>query len=166
MLHEKSIEDYLETVYNLSKKHQHVRTKQVAQALGVKPPSVTEMFQKLEEEDFVNYKPYGGVTLTSRGKAVAKTVRDAHVAIRKLFRLFNVSREQADTDACKVEHNLSRETVVQLKKFVAFIEGCPRGQPDWIKHFETFSETGKFPDLCRDDDENQGGNDNHITSSA
>ena len=143
-----SIEDYLEAIYELSQPGSPVHTQEVADRLGVKAPSVTEMFQKLESQDLVKYQKYGGVQLTPSGEEIAKSVRDAHQAIQHLFRLLQVSEHQADIDACKVEHNLSLETVTQLKKFVQFIEGCPKGDPDWLDHFKYFSETGELPDEC------------------
>lgn len=141
-----SIEDYLEAIYDLSHPDQSVRTKEVADRLEVKAPSVTEMFQKLESRGLVEYRKYGGVELTPSGKTIAKSVRDAHQAIKYLLRLLQVPRDQADIDACKVEHNLSRQTIIQLKKFVKFVEGCPEGEPKWVSRFKHYSKTGELPD--------------------
>ena len=39
-------------------------------------------------------------------------------------------------------------TIEQLEKFVKFLENCPKGKPEWLKHFKVYSETGKFPEVC------------------
>lgn len=146
----KSTEDYLEAVYNSLKIRGHARTNQIADDLGIKAPSVTEMFQKLKSQGLINYKRYRGATLTQKGNQIAKSVKDSHEAIREFFQILQVRQEVADKDACKVEHNLSPETTIQLKKFVEFLKNCPKGEPNWIEHFKKYSETGKFPEECKE----------------
>ena len=140
-----SLEDYLETIYNSLNRRGHAKTSEIASDLGVKAPSVTEMFDKLRERGYINYKKYEGVTLTKRGKEVAKDVSEIHENIKKFLRLLQVSSEQADKDACKVEHSLSGESITQLSKFIDFVECCPEGEARWIKHFHYFSEHGELP---------------------
>jgi Mn-dependent DtxR family transcriptional regulator len=48
-----------------------------------------------------------------------------------------------------MEHGLDPVTVIQIKKFVNFINNCPKGQPDWLNHFKHFSKTHQFPDKCK-----------------
>jgi Mn-dependent DtxR family transcriptional regulator len=57
-------EEYIEVIFSLQQKHGHVHTNDLAMALGVAPPSATEMIQKMAEKKLVNYTPYRGVTLT------------------------------------------------------------------------------------------------------
>ncbi len=148
MLIGKSTEDYLEAIYNSLRVRGEAKTNQIADDLGIKAPSVTEMFQKLDTQGLINYRKYGGVTLTEKGVKIAKGVRESHEAIREFFKLLQVSEELADEDACKVEHNLSVETNTQLQKFIQFLKECPKGEPDWVKHFKKYSVTGKFPGEC------------------
>ena len=144
----KSREDYLETILNSLRERGHAKTNEIADGLGIAPSSVTEMFRKLEDEDLINYQKYRGVTLTDKGARIAKSVRDSHQAMKKFFQMLQVSEKQADEDACKVEHDLGEETIRQLKKFVFFIENCPKEKPEWIEHFKEYSKTGEFPDEC------------------
>jgi DtxR family Mn-dependent transcriptional regulator len=145
----KSTEDYLEAIYNSLRERGHAKTKEISEDLRIAPASVTEMFQKLDTMKFIHYQKYQGVTLTNKGAEIAKSVRDSHQTILKFFRILQVSEKQADEDACKVEHFLATETITQLKKFVHFIENCPKGNPEWIEHFKTFSDTGEFPEDCK-----------------
>ncbi|MCF7889947.1 metal-dependent transcriptional regulator [Candidatus Bipolaricaulota bacterium] len=145
-----SLEDYLEAIYNSLNRRGHAKTNEIASDLGVKAPSVTEMFDKLRKEGFINYKKYEGVTLTERGREVAKDVSEVHENIKKFLELLQVSPKQADKDACKVEHSLSEESIDQLNKFIDFVERCPEEEARWLKHFDYFSAHGELPPAHRD----------------
>ena len=51
-----SKEDYLEVIYTLIKSKVIARTGDISKMLNIKPPSVTEMLQKLHEEKLVVYE--------------------------------------------------------------------------------------------------------------
>lgn len=146
--HNQSIEDYLESIYNSLNRRGHAKTNEIARDLGVKAPSVTEMFQKLERRGYINYRKYEGVTLTKKGTEVAKGVSEVHENTRKFLEMLQVSAEQADEDACKVEHSLSEESITQLNRFIEFVEGCPEQEARWLQHFRYYSEHGEFPPEC------------------
>ncbi|MCF7876010.1 metal-dependent transcriptional regulator [Candidatus Bipolaricaulota bacterium] len=143
-----SLEDYLEAIYNSLNRRGHAKTKEIADDLGVKDPSVTEMFHKLRERGFIHYREYEGVTLTEKGEDLAKDVSEVHENTKEFLKLLQVSPEQADKDACKVEHSLSKESIVQLNKFIDFLEACPEDEARWVRHFKYFSEHGEMPSEC------------------
>ncbi len=58
----KSVEDYLEVIYNLFLNKGYARTKDIATELNVTAPSVSGMLKKLDKEGFVHYEKYSGVT--------------------------------------------------------------------------------------------------------
>lgn len=144
----KSLEDYLEAIYNSLTRRGHAKTNEIAQDLGVKAPSVTEMFDKLKNRGYINYRKYEGVTLTEKGTELAKDVSEVHENMKKFLELLQVTPEQADKDACKVEHNLSEESIAQLNKFINFVEGCPEDEARWLNHFIYYSENDEFPPEC------------------
>ena len=56
-----------------------------------------------------------------------------HRVIADLLEILGIDREQAETDACEIEHHVSPETLKRLEKFVEFarndegtIEGISR----------------------------------------
>ncbi|MBS3739842.1 metal-dependent transcriptional regulator [Candidatus Bipolaricaulota bacterium] len=144
----KSLEDYLEAIYKSLIRRGHAKTNEIAEDLGVKAPSVTEMFDKLKERGYINYRKYEGVTLTEKGSELAKNVSEVHENMKKFLELLQVSSNQADRDACKVEHNLSEESITQLNKFINFVEGCPEDEARWLRHFKYYSEYDEFPSEC------------------
>ncbi len=141
----KTIEDYVELVYNLQKKKERVHTNDIAQALGINPASVTEVFQKLDEEGYINYKKYSGVTLTNKGKKLAILTQNKHDSLKNFLLLLGVDEEIAEEDACEMEHILHNETMEMITKFIEAIETC-EVTPFWLKRFQKFVETGKLID--------------------
>ena len=76
-------------------------------------------------------------------------MRGRHDALFNLLRFFQIPENIADKDACIMEHGLDPVTVIQVKKFVNFVKKCPKGIPEWLNHFKIYSETGKFPQECK-----------------
>ncbi len=115
-------EDYLEAILNVILEKGYARTKDVAGDLGVSPSSVVEMFRKLDAMHLVDYRKYEGVTLTEKGRAVAEVIKFRHDTLKRLFLLLGVSETVADGDACLMEHELSEESIRQIRLFVDFLD--------------------------------------------
>jgi DtxR family transcriptional regulator, Mn-dependent transcriptional regulator len=134
----RNIEDYLEAIYNICKEKETAKTADIARALDIRPPSVTEMLIKLRSKGLVSYYKYKGVTLTEKGAAIAEMTARRHDTLVKLLKMLKVPSENATKDACTMEHHLSIPTIRQLKKFVDFCSWEENSQ--WLKSFEKFSE--------------------------
>jgi len=137
-------EDYLETIYEISKEKGFARVKDIATRLKVKPASVSEMLQKLAKNGYVIYEKRLFVMLTEKGLKTAVQVKERRETIIKFLETIGVPTEIAERDACIMEHVLHPETLKQLKNFVRFIEFSPR-DPLWLKHFKEFCKTGEHP---------------------
>ena len=135
-------EEYIETIFKFAKKGGKAQTGQIAEHMDVKPPSVTEMLGKLQDEGLVKYEPYLGATLTDKGNKLAEELMARHKVIADFLEIIGVEREKADNDACQIEHHVSKATAEQLRKFVEFIRTAPR-DPQWIENFKKYCETGK-----------------------
>jgi len=142
-MYSKSVEDYLEAIYNITERKGYARTKDISRELDVRPPSVTEMLKKLDNIGLVNYERYGGVILTKKGERIAKVVKTRHDAIKAFLSILLISEKTAERDACKLEHDLSPETIEQLTKFVRFVKKAPI-YPKWLEHFKEFCRTGEY----------------------
>ncbi|MFO8109652.1 MAG: metal-dependent transcriptional regulator [Thermoplasmata archaeon] len=138
----KTVEEYIETIYVIEKRDGRARTGVIALEMGIKDSSVTEMMQKLEERGFVDYEPYHGVNLTDTGKDIARELMKRHKVIADFLEIIGVKPELAEIDACQIEHHVSSKTMDRLEKFVEFINEAPK-DPKWIKHFEHYLETGE-----------------------
>ncbi len=137
-------EDYLEAILNIAEEKGHVRIKDIAVTLGVRPPSVVEMVNRLDKKDLVEYRKYDGVSLTGEGRAIAIIVKERHDIIKAFLEIINVPEKIADKDACTMEHELHAITTTQIKNLVVFVKNAPE-YPQWLKHFEDFCATGEHP---------------------
>jgi len=102
----------------------------LAAELSIQPVSANQMVHKLAEEDFVEYLPYKGVKLTTRGQESAQHVlRD-----RRLWEVFLVKHlelppSEADALACRLEHITFEGISDRLAKFLDYPAVSPQGFP-------------------------------------
>ena len=139
----RTIEEYVEVVYNIQSKKKKVHTNSVASELNVSPASVTEMFQKLNDERYIDYKKYSGVSLTKKGEKIAIATKRKHDTLKNFLMILGVDENIADEDACRIEHNINPETMKKLRKFVEFAsleDVCTK----WLEHFRYYIKTGKY----------------------
>ncbi len=126
-----SLEDYLETIYLISKEKKVVRVTDIAQRLSVKKSSVVAALKKLKEKNLASQERYGYVELTEEGEKLAKRIYDRHRLLERfLHEILGVSKENAEKDACVMEHYLSRESIEKLK---CFIEELEKSRPQVLK---------------------------------
>ncbi|RLF49258.1 MAG: hypothetical protein DRN20_02640, partial [Thermoplasmata archaeon] len=140
-------EQYIEAIYEIVKKKGYAKVKDVSELLGVGLSAVSEMFKKLDEDGYVNYEKYGGVTLTKKGEKVAVKLSKKHEVLREFLIILGVDEEVADEDACEIEHVVRQETMDRLTKFVEFIKS--RKDPRWLERFKEYYETGELPECPR-----------------
>ncbi len=145
-----SMENYLETIFVLIREVAVARSRDIAERLKVQRSSVTGALQALKERGLVNYEPYGYVTLTETGSAVACKVLRRHEALRDFFvNVLSIDRDEADEAACRMEHGISKNIVNRLLDFAEFVETCPRAGAKWIHGFGYHcSEGGHEPGAC------------------
>ena len=115
----------------------------IAETLNVKPPSVTNMIKRLDEQKFVNYTRYRGVVLTPKGKQLAGALEKRHQALKRFLVMIGISEEKAEKDACEIEHRIDRATVEKLAKFVEFIQLASQTS-GILKSFRSSERTGEF----------------------
>ena len=118
MVIHQSAEDYLETILVLQEQSGQVRSIDIVNRLGYSKPSVSIAMKKLRESGYISMSPDGLITLNESGLEIARQVYSRHKVITKLFVLMGVSEEVAAEDACRVEHDLSPETVERIRDFV------------------------------------------------
>ena len=126
-------QDYLKQIYLLQEDRGRATTQQLADRLGVKPPSVTAMIKRLAEDDdgpLVRHKPYHGVELTERGMAVALEVLRHHRLIELfLSELLGVPWDRVHEEAERLEHVLSEDLEDRIAAKLGYPTVDPHGDP-------------------------------------
>ncbi len=130
-------EDYLEAILNVSAEKGYAKTRDVADELELAPPSVVEMFAKLDRKNLVVYRKYEGVTLTDAGRTVAEQIKYRHDVLVEFLRLIAVPDEIASKDACFMEHELNAVTIQKIKQFVEYVGKTKSAQME-LKQFTEF----------------------------
>ena len=113
-----SSEDYLETILILSKKLPVVRSVDVANELGYKKSSISVAMKKLRERSLITMDENGYIRLTDEGLKIAKAVYDRHILFTNWLSELGVSPKVAADDACRIEHIISEESYLAIKKFI------------------------------------------------
>jgi len=142
-LRKKTIEDYVELLYDLQKDKKIVHTNDIANKLNIKPSSVTEIFKKLSDEGYLNYKKYTGATLTKKGRKIAKETKKKHNVLMDFLILLGIDKKIAESDACEMEHILHPSTMNAIIKFVEVVQQCGI-TPYWLRRLKIYVETGKL----------------------
>ncbi|MBX0297912.1 metal-dependent transcriptional regulator [Haloarcula nitratireducens] len=124
------IEDCLKAIYCLQDGDTPASSSEIAAAIGVKPPTVTTMLQRMDDDDLVHYESYTGACLTDRGEKHALNVLRNH----RLLELFlteelgyewSAVHEEADV----LEHHLSETLVERIEAVLKSPTVDPHGEP-------------------------------------
>lgn len=118
MKQKKSVEDYLKTIYVLSK-GKNVHGADIAGALSVSRPTVSVALKALVEEEYIFVDETHEVHLTEKGYQIAVETYERHNTFRQLLVELGVDEKTASADACEMEHAVSKESYEALKKLTA-----------------------------------------------
>ncbi len=114
----KSLEDYLEIIHVLIRDRRVARVRDVAASLDVKMPSVVKAISELKKLELVNQEPYGDIELTEKGQRLAAMILNRHTLLKAFLLKLGVGDENAEKDACLMEHILSAETLERVHEFL------------------------------------------------
>lgn len=116
-IHE-SAEDYLETILILKERNGNVRSIDIVNEMSFSKPSVSVAMKKLRENGYINMDNDGSITLLPPGEEIAHRIYNRHKILTKFFTLIGVPEDIAAKDACKVEHDLSKESFDAISSMV------------------------------------------------
>lgn len=121
-------EDYLKAIYQLGGMETVVTNKAISEALGVAPASVSEMLAKLQRDELIEYQPYKGSQLTSKGQQLAIALVRRH----RLWEVFLITHlgypwSEAHEDAELLEHATPARLTARLDQFLNNPATCPHG---------------------------------------
>ena len=127
-------EDYLEAMLMMQEKHGYIRSIDVAEHLGVTKPSVTYTTKRLRESGHITMDRDGLITLTPSGMEIATKMLDRHHTLTKFLVAIGVDQKTAEQDACKIEHDISRQT------YDAMCAHAQREADQGVAGFDTMNE--------------------------
>ncbi len=114
---QESGEMYLESILVLSRKG-HVRSIDVCEYMGFSKPSVSRAVGLLKSGGYITVDKDGFIILTDKGLSEANRIYERHKMLTAFLAAIGVPERIADNDACKIEHVISDETFLAMKKHV------------------------------------------------
>jgi DtxR family Mn-dependent transcriptional regulator len=84
----------------------------------------------MTELKFISIDESGRVAWTAKGEARARGIIRRHRLAEKLFfEKFDMNEQQAESNACQLEHILSQEVTDSVCAFLGHPQACPHNKP-------------------------------------
>ena len=112
------LEDYVELIADLLANAGEARPTDIARRFGVSHATAVKTIARLKRSGLATARPYRGVFLSEKGRALAERVRVRHRLVVDLLCALGVPTESAEADAEGIEHHVSETT---LKAFAEFL---------------------------------------------
>ncbi len=124
-----SAEDYLKAIYALER-GAAASTQDIAQRMGLTPPSVTGMLRRLSEQGLVSHERHHGATLTETGRRAAlRTLRRHRVLEAYLATSLGYPWDRVHDEAERLEHAASDELIDHMAAALGEPAVDPHGAP-------------------------------------
>ena len=110
-------EDYLEAILMVSERKLEVHAIDVVNGLGFSKPSVSIALKKLRESGYITIDENNHLHLTELGMNVANKIYERHKILTHILEKLGVDSENAENDACRLEHDLSDASWNAIKRY-------------------------------------------------
>ncbi|PID92882.1 MAG: Fur family transcriptional regulator [Bacteroidetes bacterium] len=126
-----SVEDFLKILYQLERNPSaDVKSKAMADLLGISNAAITDMAKKLEKKGLVNYEKYKQLSLTDEGERIAVTlIRKHRLWETLLHRLFDLDMREIHVEAEDLEHATSDLLAERISAYLGHPQYDPHGDP-------------------------------------
>ena len=112
-------EMYLESILVLSKQGKCIRSIDICEYMGYSKPSVSRAIGILKKSGHVIVDKNGHLFLTEEGQIVAEKIYERHKILTEFLVKIGVDPQTASDDACKIEHHISDESLIAIKKMLS-----------------------------------------------
>lgn len=135
-------QDYLEVIYRLSLDNAGVRTTDIAERLGCRLPTVTRTVRRMAEAGFIEHRARGLVRLSDLGRRTAENLTHRHAdTVCFLVDILGMSPDDAERDACQIEHGLSPLAAQRLHEFLEYVQDLTPAQREPMVRFARTAST-------------------------
>jgi DtxR family transcriptional regulator, Mn-dependent transcriptional regulator len=127
-----SVEDYLKTIYGLTRDQARASTNEIAEGMRVSAASTTGMVQRLVAVDppLVDYQKYRGVSLTLEGEQAALEIIRHHRLLEAfLHEKLGYGWDEVHAEADRLEHVISEELEERISLALGDPAYDPHGDP-------------------------------------
>ncbi len=145
-----SLEKYLLAIYYIVRKNQAARVKDVSLYLNIGVPSTSDAVKTLAKKGFINYVPYGIITLTKKGEQKSLDKIKRHDTIYNfLDKVLSVEKDKLEDCTLKIEYAMSEDILDKFIYFLDFMQNCSCKNPMWINNYKNYLlNNEKYTDKC------------------
>ena len=142
------VEEYAETIYNISMEGDTVIGARLAERFRVAPPTVTETLKRMTRDGLVEMDAKRQVTLTPKGVELAEAVLRRHrLTERFLVEMLGMQWHQVHEEAHRLEHYISGAVEERVAASLHKPRTCPHGNPipGYVTNARTYlADNGAF----------------------
>ncbi|MBD3274578.1 MAG: hypothetical protein GF372_04670 [Candidatus Marinimicrobia bacterium] len=140
---------YLMAITELHKTQGYARAVDIANYLELTRGSVSTALSKLEDKNLITADSNKFYQLTKSGeKAVNNVLSKRRIIIRFLTEILQMDMEEAEIDACKIEHLLSHKAGERMMSFLGFYLSDTESAEQFRKEFQQFMYTCEAASDC------------------
>lgn len=144
-----SLEKYLMAVFDLSKLQSNIKVKDVSAFLKIGGPSTADAIKTLASKGFINYVPYGTISLTAKGASAIEIKKYRHYTIVKfLNNVLDIPIKDAELNADYIEYSMTEDVLQKFVHYLDFMGQCSCKEPKWIKSCKETLKNGEIPSKC------------------
>ena len=112
---------HIVAIVELLERHGYARVSDVAKLLNITRGSASLTLKALKQRGLVEEDENRFLKLSDEGKEVASSVRGRAFLMRRFFiDVLDIPSEDAEVDACKIEHLVSLATAERLAQFLRY----------------------------------------------
>jgi DtxR family Mn-dependent transcriptional regulator len=141
---------HLMAIDELIRRLGYARVSDVARQLNITRGSVSISLQPLKKAGLIIQDENRHLRLSEHGQELVDAIKTKRQIVQRLFaELLGVGPEQAEIDACKLEHLVSNETARRLISFLRFLDSHPQAATDFMAAWQASDPTcGREPSGC------------------
>ncbi len=140
---------HLMAIDGLIRKNGYARVTDVAKSLAITRGSASITLKALKEKGLVQEDENKFLHLSKEGVSLTLRIESKRIVLKKFLKdVLHVSEEQAEIDACKVEHLISAETGEHLLAFLKFLLSGDERATAFIKAFMNYQGACQGEELC------------------
>lgn len=126
-----SSQNYVKAIFNLGEwDDKPITASVIAQRVGVKLSTASDAIRKLTDQGLVSHAPYGAVSLTTKGRALALQMVRRHRLIETfLVQVLGYRWDQVHDEAETLEHAVSDFMIERIAEQLGHPERDPHGDP-------------------------------------
>ena len=114
-----TLKEYLEVIYDMSKKGSGARTTDIAKRLGISKPSVNRAVGTLKAKGYVTHEPYGAVLLTDKGRELGEYSGNRNRMVKRfLINVLKMNDADAEKEAVQIARSISFVTAEKMRSYM------------------------------------------------